>query len=228
MAGFENRGLLKGSGSYSTEAPDDPFVLAKGTIAPGGVLENGAIADTAGTLTFTGDTIFESGLIDVSIGGFEADTHDILNIVDSTLDLLGGKISFSTLGDFDIFEALAPGESKTLSFVKADGGILNALSAFDFSQLKRPGLQLDVAQQGNELILTASRSLTTAPPTTAPPTTAPPTQPPTAIPPVELPPIAPPISGPTPTTVPEPSIIGGIALLSLLGLRQKRVAKTQE
>ncbi|MGB7084718.1 MAG: hypothetical protein WBD47_04135, partial [Phormidesmis sp.] len=133
LTGFENLGLLKGSGTYDTYDTEIPFVFAGGTVAPGGMFGEGAVTDTAGTLTFNGDAVFESGQLDISIGGFEDNAFDVLDIAEGQISLSGGTIGFSWLDGFDITETLSPGETKTLSFLNADKGISDFSADLDFS-----------------------------------------------------------------------------------------------
>ena len=158
LPGFDNRGLLKGSGEYATYDEDIAFTLGPGTVAPGGIFDDGAVIDTAGTLTFNGDVVLDAGSLDFSIGGFEAETFDILNVLDGKASLSGGVITFSLLDGFDIASALNPGETKSFTFLKAENGILDFTSDLDFSQIQTPGISFDVVQQDDELIFSATRA----------------------------------------------------------------------
>lgn len=160
---FINSGLLKGSGTYITEDKDAPFVLGPGSVAPGGLFDGTQVIDTAGTLAFVGDTVLDGGRLDISIGGFGADSFDLLKVAGGSASLSGGTIGFSWLEGFDINSALGFGETKTLSFLTAEAGIETFESNLDFSQIQMPGLDFGVVQQGDELVFSVTRASASEP-----------------------------------------------------------------
>ncbi|MEL6157776.1 MAG: PEP-CTERM sorting domain-containing protein [Cyanobacteria bacterium J06627_32] len=232
---FANKGLLKGTGSFSSVNGSGPgLVLSGGTIAPGGLFDSDTVVDTAGMLTFEGDvTLSEESILDISIGGLEENAFDVLKVVDGSAWLLGGRVSFSLLDDFDIDAALDPGDSRSLSFLSADSGVVETGSKFDFSQIASEGLSFSVVQADGALLLNIEKG--TVPDNPVPDNPVP-------VEPVPVEPTVPEIpvdsvpdsgdssgpvvspgmpTGPAPRSVPEPSVLLGFLAVGGLGLRTR-------
>lgn len=243
---FNNKGLLKGSGTFSKSLQTDPaFTFTLGSVAPGGVFEGGSITDSVGVLTFESDVVFNGSSLDISIGGLEEGTSDLVKVVNGSAQFEAGTVNFSLLDGFDIASALSDGETKTFSFLSADQGISAFSADVDFSQLLADGIEFTVVQQGNDLALRVTKlAEPTTPTQPAEPTTPTepvvPTEPVTPIEPViSIEPTTPtepviPIEPTTPTgpivtpqlpsipssqEVPEPSFLLGLLALSGLSFR---------
>lgn len=237
---FNNKGLLKGSGTFSKSLQTDPaFTFTLGSVAPGGVFEGGSVTDSVGVLTFESDVVFNGSNLDISVGGLEKGTSDLIKIVNGSAQFESGTVNFSLLDGFDIASALSDGETKTFSFLSADQGISAFSADADFSQLSADGIEFTVVQQGNDLALSVTK-LTKPTTPTQPIEPVTPTEPTTPIEPVVPtepvttiepdipteptlptgPVVAPPMpSIPSPQEVPEPSFLLGLLALSGLSFR---------
>ena len=113
-------GVLSGSGAVS--AASGPVTVGPGaTVAPG---------NSPGTMVINSDFECDACLIEIEVGGRNADEFDFLDISGSATFLTGSQVEFSFLNGFE------PLESDLFEFVEADGGIFGFDNiAFSFTGL---------------------------------------------------------------------------------------------
>jgi len=142
---FSNSGRYQGTGTFIGTLDS-----GSGTIAPG---------NSAGAMTVDGDFVLSAGTLEIEIGGFEAGEYDVLDITGAASLLTGGTIELLFLGTYDITTDLSCGESLSLMFLEADGGITGWPSAVSYDFWGTPsGFAYDVYQQDNGLWFQATNT----------------------------------------------------------------------
>jgi hypothetical protein len=143
-----NHGTLKGTGTFKT-----PNFSNLGIVAPGTPGNPTGTMTIDGHFTLSGSGVYDTGILEIEIGGFTPGLFDCLEITGPAF-MDSGNINFSFLPGYDIVTDVGPGESREFSFLKAVD-IVNFNSAINFDFTSLPYFQFNVFQNGNELVFDA-------------------------------------------------------------------------
>jgi len=134
------------------------FLGANGTVVGDVVNQGGTVAPglSPGTLTIDGNFVFETGILELEIGGSGVGEYDVLNVLGDA-SFLGGTILFSFVDGFlpetgDVFDVLLAAAISGLPNVTFDYAGLGDGFVFDF-ELGDDGLRF-VALSGGDPIPT--------------------------------------------------------------------------
>ncbi|MEN6337379.1 MAG: autotransporter-associated beta strand repeat-containing protein [Phycisphaerales bacterium] len=156
-----NGGTLAVAGNVGDAVNVGTLGTLKGGGEVGSLTDNGLVApgNSAGTLAVNRDyTLGGPGVLEIEIGGFGAGESDLLDGVGEA-DLAGGTIRLKFLDGYDISGDLPPGQSASLMFLEADGGIGEFASTISYDFPGTPGgFTYDVYQQGNGLWFQATNA----------------------------------------------------------------------
>jgi hypothetical protein len=140
-----NEGIFRGTGTYIGDLD-----TGSGIVAPG---------NSAGTMYIDGDyTLGGTGTLQIEIGGFDPGEYDVLDIT-GTAYLTGGTIELMFLSGYDISTDVGYGQTMSLMFLEADGGIDSFASSVTYDFLGTPaGFTYDVYQNGYGLWFSATNN----------------------------------------------------------------------
>ena len=143
---FMNSMVMNGVGTFVGDFDQ----LGGGIVAPGMSL---------GEMTFEGAVTFGDGILEMEIGGFASGLHDHVQVTGSASFGDLSTIRFLPWDGYD-FSDIAPGQSKTLEFLRADGGITDFFAAWSFGgSLLSERFFYDVYNDGNALLIEVTNTV---------------------------------------------------------------------
>jgi hypothetical protein len=159
---YVHDGTLKGTGTFMPRLYTTGILgTGSGTVAPGdpvGTMYVKPWLKDDGEYLLEGDYYHSgAGTLEIEIGGFDPGESDLLDVA-GTARMTGGTVKLLFAGGYDITSDVAPGETKTVEFLKADT-IESFDSAVVYDFLGTPaGFVYYVYQQGNSLIFEATNT----------------------------------------------------------------------